>query len=108
MEMTPEFYTTWLDSQKDFLDKLLISQKELTDNWIEALKKIGTMPDSQQGFTLFSLWFTTMLNSMKAYTEGITNLQNTWKTMIKQQMEVSKKITLNLLFDFYKYGGKMK
>jgi hypothetical protein len=108
MEKTSEFYTTWLDSQKVFLDKLLISQKELTDNWIEALKKIATMPDSEHGFTLFSVWFTTMLNSMKAFTEGIANLQDTWKTMLKQQMEVSKKITLNLLFDFYKYGGPTK
>jgi hypothetical protein len=108
MEKTPEFYNTWLESQKDFLDKLLSSQRELTDNWIEAMKKIGTMPGSQQGFTLFSLWFTTMLNSTKAFTEGITNLQNTWKTMIKQQIEVSKEITLKLLFDFYKHGGKTK
>ena len=38
-----------------------------------------------------------MLSSSKAFTEGITNLQDAWKTMIEKQMEMSKEITKQLL-----------
>jgi hypothetical protein len=31
-----------------------------------------------------------MLNLSKAFTEGITNLQNAWKTTIEKQMENDK------------------
>jgi hypothetical protein len=100
MEKAFEFYDTWLKSQKDFLDNWIRSQKELMDIWFDSIKKIqlsfSTMAGSQgvspQLLELFNSWFTIMLSSSKAFTEGITNLQNAWKTMIEKQMEMSKEI----------------
>jgi hypothetical protein len=100
MEKAFEFFDQWLKSQQDFLDNWIRSQKELMDIWFDSIKKIqlsfSTMAGSQgvspQIIGLFNSWFATMLNSTKAFNEGIMNLQNAWKTMIEKQMEMSKEI----------------
>ena len=101
MEKVFEFFDPWVKSQKDFLDNWLGSQKELMDNWLDSIKKIqmsfgtmaGTRGVSPQLLDLFNSWYTTMLSSSRAFTEGITNLQNAWKTMIEKQMEMSKELS---------------
>jgi len=105
MEKAFEFFDPWLKSQKDFLGNWTGSQKELMDNWIESIKKIhlsfgtmeGTPRVSPQLLERFNSWYITMLSSSRALTEGITNLQNAWKTMIEKQMEMSKEITKQFL-----------
>jgi hypothetical protein len=87
MEKAFEFFDTWLRSQKDFLNNWIRSQKELMDNWFDSIKKIqmsfstmaGTLGGSPQLLELFNSWFTTMISLTKAFTEGITNLQNAWE-----------------------------
>ena len=104
MEKAFEFFDTWVKSQKDFLDIWIRSQKELMDIWLDSIKKIqlsfsimaGSQRVSLQLLELFNSWFTTMLSLSKAFTEGITNLQNAWKT-IEKQMEMSKEITKQFL-----------
>ncbi len=115
MEKAFEFFDTWLKSQKDFLDNWLRSQKELMDNWLDSIKKLqmsfgtlaGTKGGSQELFDLFNSWFTTMLGSSRAFTEGITNLQNAWKTTIEKQMEMSKELAKQF-FEIYKQVGEKK
>jgi hypothetical protein len=112
MEKALELYDTWLKSQKDFLNNWTGSQKELMDNWLESIEKIqmsfgtmaGTQGGSQQFFNLFNSWFTTMLSSSKAFTEGITNLQNAWKTTIEKQMEMSKEASKHIIDLLTKVG----
>jgi cytoplasmic iron level regulating protein YaaA (DUF328/UPF0246 family) len=114
MEKALELYDAWLQSQKDFLNNWTGSQKELMDNWLESVKKIqmsfgavaGTHGGSQQLFDLFSSWFNTMLNSSKAFTEGITNLQNAWKTTIEKQMEMSREASKHIMDLLSKAGTK--
>jgi hypothetical protein len=108
MEKAFEFFDPWLKSQKDFLNNWIRSQKELMDNWLDSIKKLrmsfdamaGTQGGSQELFKLFNSWFTTMLISSEAFTEGITNLQNAWKTTIDKQIEMSKEIA-KLFFDLF-------
>jgi predicted solute-binding protein len=105
MEKAFEFIDPWLRSQKNFLDNWTGSQKELMDNWIESIKKIqlsfGTMADtrrvSPQLLERFNSWYITMLSSSRAFTEGITDLQNAWKTTIEKQMEMSKEFAKQFL-----------
>ena len=105
MEKAFEFFDTWVKSQKDFLGNWTGSQKELMDNWIESIKKIqlsfsimaGSQRVSLQLLELFNSWFTTMLSLSKAFTEGITNLQNAWKMMTEKQMEMSKGLSKQFL-----------
>ena len=105
MEKAFEFFDPWVRSQKDFLDNWTGSQKELMDNWLESIKKIqlsfGTMEGSRrvspQLLERFNSWYVTMLSSSMAFTEGITNLQNAWKTMTEKQMEMSKGLTKQFL-----------
>ena len=114
MEKAFEFFDPWLKSQKDFLGNWTGSQKELMDNWIESIKKIqlsfSTMAGSQgvspQLLERFNSWYITMLSLSKAFTEGITNLQNAWKT-IEKQMEMSKEIAKRF-FDLLKKGEETK
>jgi len=112
MEKTLEFYDTWLDSQKNFLDNWTSSQKELMDNWLEGIKKIqtsfasitGSHGGSPQLLELFNSWFTTMLSSSKAFTEGVTNLQDAWKTTIEKQMEMGRETSKHIIDLLIKVG----
>ena len=105
MEKAFEFFDTWVKSQKDFLDNWIRSQKELMDIWFDSIKKIqlsfstmaGTRGVPPQLLERFNSWYITMLSSSRAFTEGITNLQDAWKTMIEKQMEMSKEITKQFL-----------
>jgi hypothetical protein len=105
MEKAFEFFDPWLRSQKDFLNNWTGSQKELMDNWIESIKKIhlsfstmaGTRGVSPQLLERFNSWYTAMLSSSRAFTEGITNLQDAWKTTIEKQMEMSKELAKQFL-----------
>jgi hypothetical protein len=114
MEKAFDFFDTWLKSQKDFLENWTGSQKGLMGEWIEATKKIresfGSITGSQAGtlqtFDLFSSWFGTMLDSMMAFTEGMTNLQNVWKTMVEKQVEINKEIAAFIFESFPKVGEK--
>jgi hypothetical protein len=98
MEKAFEFFDPWLRSQKDCLDNWTGSQKELMDNWIESMRKIqlsfgtmeGTPRVSPQLLERFNSWYITMLSSSRALTEGITTLQDAWKTMMEKQMEMSE------------------
>ena len=115
MEKAFEFFDTWVKSQKDFLGNWTGSQKELMDNWIESIKKIqlsfSTMAGTRGGSPLllerFNSWYITMLSSSMAFTEGITNLQNAWKTTIEKQMDMSKELAKQF-FDIYKQVGETK
>ena len=90
MERVSDFFDAWLKLPRGFMD-----------NWLEATKKIQQSFSNIPGFyaglpqfpDLFSPWFTIILNTSKAFTEWIVNLQNVRKTMIEKQMEISKEIT---------------
>jgi len=105
VEKAFEFFDTWVRSRKDFLDNWIRSQKELIDNWIEAITKIhlsfgameGTPLVSPQLLGRFNSWYITMLSSSMAFTEGITNLQNAWKTMTEKQIEMGKGLSKQFL-----------
>jgi hypothetical protein len=105
VEKAFEFFDTWLRSQKDFLDNWTGYQKELMDNWLNSIKKIqlsfstmvGPAGGSRQLLDLFNSWFTTMINSSRAFTEGVTNLQNVWKTTMQKQTEMSGEIAKRFL-----------
>jgi len=85
------------------------------DIWFDSIEKIqmsfstmaGSKGVSPQIIELFNSWFATMLNSTKAFNEGILNLQNAWKTMIEKQMEMSKEIAKHF-FDLLKKGEETK
>ena len=114
MEKAFEFFDIWLWSQKDFLESWTGSQKGLMNEWIEATRKIhlsfssmaGSQAGSPQAFALFSSWFTTMLNSMTAFTEGMTNLQDIWKAMVDKQVEINKEIAGYIFETLHGVGEK--
>ena len=105
MEKLFEFYTTWLKWQQDFLNSWFRCQKELMDKWIEGVKSIqmsfgmmaGSQGGSQQFFDLYNSWISTMIGSSKTFTEGITNFQNAWKTMIERQIEMGKETSKQVM-----------
>jgi hypothetical protein len=114
MEKAFEFFDTWMRSQRDFLETWTRSQKGMMGEWIEATMKIresfGGMTGSQTGtlqaFDFFSSWLGTMLDSMLAFTEGMSNLQGVWRTMIEKQVEINKEIAGHIFVPFSKAGEK--
>jgi hypothetical protein len=90
MERASDFFDAWLKLQRGFIE-----------NWLETTKKIQQSFSNTTGFyagppqfpDFFNPWFTIMLNTSKAFTEWVVNLQNLWRTMIEKQMEISKEIT---------------
>ena len=105
MEKAAEFFDAWAKSQKEFMENWMKSQKEFMENWTEATKKLQesfmNMGGSQEGpakdmFTLYNSWITTMVNSSKAFTDEATKMQETWKSTVEKQVEMSKEMVKSL------------
>jgi hypothetical protein len=112
VEKAFEFYGTWLKWQQDFLNNWIRYQTELMGNWLEGVKSMqmpfsimaGSQGGSQQFANLYNSWASTMVNSSKAFIEGITNLQNSWKTMTEKQIEAGKEASKHVVVPFKKGG----
>ena len=93
MDKMNELFDAWMKSQKDFMD-----------NWSEATKKMQetflNMGVPQEGpmkepLNLYKTWFTTIANSSKVFTDEAGRLQETWKSAVEKQMDMSREAVKN-------------
>ena len=96
-----QFFDSWMKTQKDIMETWIRSQKEFMDNWVEATKKIqesflntggpqeGTINET---LNVYKSWLTTMANSSKVFTDQAGRIQDTWKTAVEKQMDVSREM----------------
>jgi len=102
MEKAAEILETWFKSQREFMENWTKSQKEFMENWTESSKKLQEsflnldalkegMPGKEM-FTMYNSWFNTMVNSSKIFTDEAIKIQDTWKTSVEKQMEMSQEM----------------
>ena len=101
MEKIMEFVDTMMRSQKEFMDNWVKAQKEFMENWIETTKKMQetllSVGVSQEGATketinLYKSWLATMADSSKVFTDEAGKIQETWKTSVEKQMDMSREM----------------
>jgi len=78
----------------EYIDALLKSQKEFMENGIaatwkiqESLLSMGVTPEgpAKEILTQYKSWFTRMVNSSKALTDGVERVQETWKNTMRSR-----------------------
>ena len=116
MEKAVEIFETWFKLQKEFMENWTKSQKEFMENWIESSKKLQEsfmgFDGSKEGtpgkemLKMYNTWFNTMVNSSKIFTDEAIKIQETWKTSVEKQMEMSKEMFKNFPEFFKKEAGK--
>ena len=101
MDKAMEIVDSWIKNQKDFMDNCVKSQKEATEKWAEATKKMQaslmSLGGSQEGpvkevMGLYNSWLTTMVNSAKTFTDESGKIQATWKSTVEKQMEMTREM----------------
>ena len=104
MDKMNELFDAWMKSQKDLMDSSMKTQKDFMDNWVEAAKKMQetflNMAVPQEGpmkepLTMYKSWFTTIANSSKVFTDEAGRLQETWKSAVEKQMDMSREAVKN-------------
>lgn len=116
MEKAMEFFDGWLKTQKEFMENWVKAQKEFMENWAEATRKLQepllNLGSSQEGpakdvLNFYNSWVSTMVNSSKAFTDEVIKIQETWKSTVEKQMEMSREMANNF-FELSKQAGGKK
>ncbi len=100
-----EIFESWFKLQKEFMENWMKSQKEFMENWTEASKKLqesflnlGGAKEGLPGHEMlgaYNTWLNTMMDSSKIFTDEAIKIQETWKTSVEKQMEMSKEMFKN-------------
>jgi hypothetical protein len=115
MEKVVEIVDAWVKSQKEFMENWVKSQKEFMGKWTDATKKMqesfASMGGAQEGpakemLTFYNSWLTTMVNSSKVFADEAGKIQETWKTTIEKQMDMSREMVKNMSEHFKQAGEK--
>jgi len=114
MQEAGEIFESWFKLQKEFMENWMKSQKEFMENWTEASRKwqesFLNLGGAKEGFAgkemlgAYNAWLNKMMDSSRIFTDEATKLQETWKTSVEKQMEMSKEMFTNLS-EFSKQGA---
>ena len=113
MDKMMELVDSWIKSQKELLNNCAQSQKEGVEGWLDATKKMQeslmNMGGSQEGpakeaLTLYNSWLTTMVTSAKAFSDESGKIQETWKSTVEKQMEMTREMVQKLADYFQPVG----
>ena len=116
MDKATELVDAWIKNQKDFMDSCVKSQKEATEKWAEATKKMQaslmSLGGSQEGpvkevMGLYNSWLTTMVTSAKTFTDESGKIQSTWKSTTEKQMEMTREMVKKMA-EMFKPAGEKK
>lgn len=100
MERTFEFIDAWFKMQTEFVGTLAGLQKDFLDNFIESSKKIqqtflgaaGEGLPGKQMTDYYDMWFSTAVNSSRAFTDQIIKMQETWKASVNRQLDSGREM----------------
>jgi hypothetical protein len=99
------------------MDEWMKTQKEATEKWVEATKKMQasmmSLGGSQEGpvkemMGLYNSWLTTMVNSAKTFSDESGKIQATWKSTVEKQMEMTREMVSKLSEMFKQTAAKKK
>ncbi len=114
MNEAAEIFESWFKLQKEFMDKWMKSQKEFMENWTEASRKLqesffnlGGAKEGVAGKEIlgaYNTWLNMMMDSSRIFTDEAIKIQESWKTSVEKQMEMSKEMFRNFS-EFSKQGA---
>ncbi len=116
MEKGLELFDAWVKSQKEYLETWLKSQKDFMTNWTESLKKLQesfiNLGASQEGpgkemANILNSLFSNMANFTKVLSDETLKMQETWKSTLDKQMEMSREMVKNFP-ELFKQAGEKK
>jgi len=115
MDKAMELVDSWMKAQKEFMDNWVKAQKEGVEHWTEATRKLQdsllSLGGTQEGplkemLGLYNNWLTTMVNSAKSFADESGKMQETWKSTVEKQMEMSREMVQKLAEMFPQPVGK--
>lgn len=110
-----EMLDSMIQSQKEFMETWMTTQKELWDRMAESTRKVqeamlsplcSTPSQGQSGqemegaqkeaFNIYNTMMETMVNTSKVYTDEAIRMQEAWRHTIDKQMEIGRRMGTNL------------
>jgi hypothetical protein len=105
METQIDYFDTWANTQKQALDSLLSSQKQLRKQWEDSMQQVQASfsalpvqdnPQAKEAMALFNTWFSTMLNASKAFGDEALKVQETLNGTLEKQVAISREVVSSL------------
>ena len=106
METQLDYFDAAANTQKQAMDNLLASQKQLRTQWLDSMQKLqesvtslpGTpdIPQAKEAVNLFNNWFSTMLTASKAIGDEALKLQESWNAALEKQVAINREVISNL------------
>lgn len=115
METQLEYFDAVATTQKQAMDNLIATQKQVRAQWLDTMQKMqesvttlpGTpdIPQAKEAVNLFNNWFNTMLNASKAIGDEAIKLQESWNSSVEKQVAINREM-ISSLNDFAKPAKK--
>ena len=107
METQLDYFDTIAKTQKQALESLIATQKQVSAQYLETMQKVqesitslpGTpdTPQAKEATSLFNTWFSTMLNATKAISDENIKLQESWNGAVEKQLAISRDVVSELM-----------
>jgi hypothetical protein len=108
-----EILDSLIQSQKEFMETWMTTQKELWERMAESTRKMqeamlsplcstpsgnaGDMEGAQkEAFNVYNTMVETMVNTSKVYTDEAIRMQEAWRHTIDKQMEIGRRMNTNM------------
>jgi hypothetical protein len=101
-----EFMETWMNTQKELWERMAESTRKMQDAMLGPLcstpfqGRTGEMGDPQatqkEAFNIYNTMVDTMVNTSKVYTDQVIKMQEAWRHTIDKQMEIGRRMNTNL------------
>jgi hypothetical protein len=115
MNNVMEMVDSCMKTQKDFMDNCAKAQKEGLERWAEATVKMQkpflAMAGTQEGpmkemMGFYGTCMTTMMSSAKTVADESGKIQETWKSAVEKQMEMTREMMQKMTCFFQPAGAQ--
>ncbi|MES2180961.1 MAG: hypothetical protein V4493_02550 [Pseudomonadota bacterium] len=107
MEKQLEYFDVLANTQKQVLGNILTAQKDLREQWLEAVGKAHTaltsipgLPETAQtkeALNQYNTWFNTAVSNSKQATDEALKIQNNWLSAYDKQVAISRDVLKNFV-----------
>lgn len=100
MEKQLEYFDVIANTQKQVLGNILTAQKDLREQWLDAINKAHTaltsipgLPETAQtkeALNQYNTWFNTAVSNSKQATDEALKIQNNWISAYDKQVAINR------------------
>jgi hypothetical protein len=97
-----EFMETWMTTQKELWERMSESSRKMQEAMLSPLcspqsGNSGDMEGAQkEAFNVYNTMVETMVNTSKVYTDEVIRMQEAWRHTIDKQMEIGRRMNTNI------------